>query len=266
MNIKICLFEFGRAEGDSIIKDWKIERINEERSSSNKKKTNKNQSNELLQMFFNILKRSGADMKILQKAINIYIANDFQDENASIFSETFKFDVVNAKTSHDSIQESLAVEVNKFSRNHVVIVPAVSTRRPPVPPDFPVEMVIAVGCSEPKLSDSDYGSRSSLQENIPLLQKPTIPWQSSGSTLDFVCPREDESEIKDPWAASYYATAIATIVIFKAYALGKLFLYIAKPYLGLNTLLLAGYFIFSIHSFLPKKYSGQDQTFIHSPD
>ena len=184
--------------------------------------------NELLELFLNTLKRSSADMSILQNAINIYITNDVLEESSAIFSEKIKFDIVNSRTSHDSIPESLAIEVSKYSHNHVVIVPAVSTRRPPVPPDFPVEMVIAVGCAEPILSGSDYGSRSSLQENIPLLQKPAIPWQSSGSTLDFVCPREDESEIKDPWAASYYASAIAALVIFKAYALGKFFC-IIKP-------------------------------------
>ena len=124
---------------------------------------------------------------------------------------------------------SIVVSMQSLQDQCVLVSPCVSTIRPPAPVDFPCDLSIAVGLEvtqeEDKKSVKGKQSKEKREEIIPLMNmdKKRVKWQSCGSALDFVCPYQfdDSFELNNPWEASYYTTAIITLVLVKAYALGE---------------------------------------------
>ena len=221
---------------------------------------------EYINIFLKTLEKSDIDLYILKCIIEINSSGIASDKD--YLKLTQEFDIVHQKTYIKFPKNEVSVhKLKELSKKCTVIVPAVSSKRPPLPPDFPVTMVIAVGCKDAVQNKSlssktdlvhKESSKNKSQERVnpissekgiellpqsskseaqPLLQisqawdeeegeeqlkqKPGHHWQSAGSTLDFVCVNDAEEKIHDPWAASYYVTAIATLIIFKAYSMSK---------------------------------------------
>ena len=157
------------------------------------------------------LEESGIDIGTLQLAIELFDINMYDSgehlniEHIDIALEQLKHLDVAHILNRSMVTESKVPNISSMyslQKLCVLVCPCVSTDRPPAPVDYPCHMAIAVGIEDDKNTDTHY--------------------QSCGSTLDFVCPSQTVIfGIKDPWEASYYVTAIAALVLIKAYALGR---------------------------------------------
>ena len=96
-----------------------------------------------------------------------------------------KFDVVNmlTRSMFNKIKGPVVLSMLPLQKEHILVSPCVSTRRPPAPADFPCQMAIAVGLEVQQEKENEKEYLSVTKEN-------KVDWQSCGSTLDFVCARE----------------------------------------------------------------------------
>ena len=158
----------------------------------------------------------------------------YRKEDIDKFSKFSIVHILPGPTPEGAICSSL----HALKTNIIFLSSCVATKRPIAPADFPGHMVISVGSVQP------YGQNEYVEETVneaeksllpesaaakPLLPKPLYKWQSYGSALDFVCQGFTGVQINNPFDASYYATAIAALVMLRAYNLGELYLK-TKPY------------------------------------
>ena len=158
------------------------------------------------------------------------------DHAQSVLEWCKEFDVafVVTRSMLKKTKTPLIISMLSLQKECTVISPCLSTKRPPAPVDFPCQMAIAVGSEETKSGrniveeDDITKGKKTIQdetkeqksEEIPLLSKNRVNWQSCGTTLDFLCKDEDV-QVTDPWLAAYYTTAIVALILVKAYALGE---------------------------------------------
>ena len=153
------------------------------------------------------------------------------DHVQSVFERCKAFDVayVVTRSMLKKKKTPLIESMLSLHKQCIVISPCLSTKRPPAPVDFPCQMAIAVGIkkengevgedveAEGKKTKHDKSERKETEK------KARPKWQSCGCALDFLCCHQnDEFQISDSWEAAYYTTAIAALVLVKAYALGEL--------------------------------------------
>ena len=205
--IRICLCRGTDISGK--FPGWNIKTLDDKTLDERERGENavKNRPSKQFSVLVRTLEKSSI-VTDLQKIVEIfYIKLDEQDGNINApkainVLETIKdkrFDVVHMLTMFNKTEEQVVDATKPLQRDCILLSPCVSRIHPPAPVDFPCQIAIAVGIKLPK------------EEN----------YQSCGSALDFVCPRQsNEIEIDNPWAASYHAAAVVILILIKAYALG----------------------------------------------
>ena len=155
-------------------------------------------------------------------------------KNVTEWLKKSNFDVVHvlARSMLKKSKAPVVEAIQSLQDKCVLVSPCVATKRPPAPVNFPCQMSIAVGLEFPKDEDEeeiqaerqDIGLISMKKKRLDSQTKNyRVDWQSCGSALDFVCARHSEGvEIRNPWEASYYTTAIVALILVKAYTLGEL--------------------------------------------
>ena len=204
-------------------KGWNIKpfETTEQEIEKEGQQTKQEKSKQKFVILVKTLEESGIDIGILQLAIELFDINMYDsgehlnmEHIDTALKQLEHLDVAHI-LNRSMVTESKVPNISSMyylQKLCVLVCPCVSTDRPPAPVDYPCHMAIAVGIEDEKYLENI--------QNSP--QKPRVNYQSCGSALDFVCPRQtDVIEIKDPWEASYYVTAIAALVLLKAYALGK---------------------------------------------
>ena len=184
--------------------------------------TKQDKSKQKFVILVKTLQESKIDIGTLQFVIELFDINMYDSgeylniEHIDIALEQLKHLDVAHILNRSMVTESKVPNISSmYSLQNlcVLVCPCVSTDRPPAPVDYPCHMAIAVG-----VEDENY--LENIQGKSP--EKPRVNYQSCGSALDFVCPRQTYViQVNDPWEASYYVTAIAALVLIKAYALGK---------------------------------------------
>ena len=230
VNIKICLGRGRHMTGP--YKEWKTRTYDDTDKVRNTTVENKGKNNfsHGFSILIETLEQSDIDPETLKKHIDI--------SDIKIFDKTQKLDIqqmsrvlewlkgfdvvhIQARFMSEETKEKIVISTHALRQTSVVLSPCAATRLPPAPVDFPGHMVISVGSEfskDQENKDEDEFSVENNEDNIPLIGMNNF--QSCGSALDFVC--SDELLLKkDPWEASYYATAVAILVLLKAYALGK---------------------------------------------
>ena len=267
MSIKVCLCCGNDKIGS--YKGWKIRTKKETKKEKKEIVLKKNEEQEMENMALNkfaqgvfiltkTLERSEIETETLQNHIeisNIKIYDRNEKLNIGYVQKVIEwlketdFHVVHLLTRsiYKQSQRSIVASMRSLQNQSVLVSPCVCTIRPPAPVDFPCQMAIAVGIQKSKgegpleeITDEKTLEEITVQEDgeehIPLVKK-NRDWQSCGSTLDFVCPRQYDGDItiNNPWEASYYTTAITALILVKAYALGEYGLYSQKFHFATNT-------------------------------
>ena len=219
IKLKICLTVTTTTSGYC---DFKAERLTS---------SNKSQFTDESMLLFKTLEQCGIDEEIFQNCLEVskismpgkggFVDRAYTKEEIGEFSKFNIVHILPGPTQEETIYSSLHLLKNRS----IVLSPCVATKRPPAPADFPGHMVISVGSDQTTKEETNgdgKGGQSSTEEKKPLV-KPEYKWQSYGSALDFKCQGFSDVQINNPFDASYYATAIAALVILRAHSLGKLF-------------------------------------------
>ena len=211
-------------------KEWKtksFDDIDQERKTEIENKEQNNFSHGF-SIVIDTLEKSDIDPKILRKHIDISDIKIFDktqkldiQQMDKVLKWLKKFDVVHiqARFMLEETKEKIVISTHALKQESVVLSPCAATRLPPAPVDFPGHMAISVGSDVSKI-DTDGEDVENSSADIPLIEKREVKWQSCGSALDFVCSDKVLSKM-DPWEASYYATAVAALILIKAYTLGE---------------------------------------------